>query len=312
MSATKPVGVLGGGRWGFALARAVQTAGHPVLLCTRRETSGAIDGIAQTTEIRDLGTQCKLILLAVPSSVARAVATVLGDVVDGSHMVVHGVRGLSDEGLLPLSEIVRQETPVRRVGAIGGPVVVDDLVRGQPAVIVAASRYPEVLEALRNAITSPVLRVSETHDLTGLEWASALVGALMVGLGYARASGVSAGLLAGAMTRGMHEAAKIGVAAGAEEHTFWGVAGFGDLMAAMGNMERPEVKFGESLATGTSADRARDGVETRMEAVELVPRVVAFARDHGMNVPVFAALEQVLLGRADKSTVLPALMSRGR
>ena len=157
-----------------------------------------------------------------------------------------------------------------------------------------------------------MLRVSETHDLTGLEWASALVGVLMVALGYARAAGVSAGLLAGLMTRGMHEAMKIGVAAGAEEHTFWGVAGFGDLMAAMGDMARPEVRFGEQLAAGDGAEHARHATETRIEAIDLVPRVVAFARDHGITTPVFSSVEQVLLGKADKSSVLPALMARTR
>ncbi len=310
MSTPRAVGVLGGGRWGFALAKAVQTAGHPVLVCTRREGTDGVPGVAVTTEVRDLGAQCTLILLAVPSSVARPVAALLGDVVDGSHMVVHGVRGLSDEGLLPLSEIVRQETPVRRVGALGGPVIVEDLMRANPAVIAVGSRYPEVLEALRNALSSPVLRVSETSDLTGLEWASALVGALMVALGYARVAGVSAGLLAGLMTRGLHEATRIGVAAGADEHTFWSVAGYGDLMAAMGRMDRPEVKFGEALATGDDAAHARNGTETRIEAVELVPRVVAFARERGLAVPVFSALEQVLLGHADKALVTTALMAR--
>jgi glycerol-3-phosphate dehydrogenase (NAD(P)+) len=312
MSSTRTIGVLGGGRWGFALAKAVQTAGHGALLCTRREHVTPVAGIEQTAEIADLGKRAKLILLAVPSSVARAVAGVLGDVTDGSHMIVHGVRGLSDEGLLPLTEIVRQETPVRRVGALGGPVVVDDLINAQPAVIAAASRYPEVLEAVRGALASPVLRVSETHDLTGLEWASALVGALMVALGYARAAGVSAGLLAGLMTRGMHEAMRIGVAAGAEEHTFWGVAGFGDLMAAMGNMARPEVRFGEQLASGIGAGEARRASEMRIEAVDLVPRLVAFAHDQRIAVPVFSALDRVLRGEADKASILPALMAPSR
>jgi glycerol-3-phosphate dehydrogenase (NAD(P)+) len=313
MSASKrTVGVLGGGRWGFALAKAAQTAGHGALVCTRRDRVTPVEGIEQTSEIADLGKRAQLILLAVPSNVARAVAGVLGDVTDGSHMIVHGVRGLSDEGLLPLSEIVRQETPVRRVGALGGPVVVDDLINAQPAVIAAASRYPEVLEAVRGALASPMLRVSETHDLTGLEWSSALVGALMVALGYARAAGVSAGLLAGLMTRGMHEAMRIGVAAGAEEHTFWGVAGFGDLMAAMGDTARPEVRFGERLFSGVDAGEARRANEMRIEAVELVPRLMAFARDQRLQIPVFAALDRVLKGEADKTSILPALMAPSR
>jgi glycerol-3-phosphate dehydrogenase (NAD(P)+) len=309
----KTVGVLGGGRWGVALARAAHVAGNDVLLCTRRAGEVHPEGARVTPEIADLGRHCTLILMAVPSTVVRPVATVLGDVVDGSHMVVHAVRGLSGEGLRPLSAVVRQETPVRRVGALGGPVLADELLAGRPGVIAVASRYPEVLAAVQRALGSPTLRVSETMDLTGLEWASALVGALLVGAGYARAVGVAGGLLAGLMTRAMHEAAHIGVAAGAEERTFYGVAGFGDLMAAMEQQEaRPEVRFGRALADGMSAAAAQEAVGMRVEALELVPRVVAFAHERGLNVPVFDALDAVIAGRANKDSVLPVLMSPAR
>jgi glycerol-3-phosphate dehydrogenase (NAD(P)+) len=303
------VGVLGGGQWGVALAHAAHVAGNDVLLCTRREPSTPLAGVSVTPELAQLGARTTLILMAVPSDVARSVAAGLGDVVDGRHMVVHAVRGLSGEGLLTLSAVVRQETPVRRVGALGGPVLADELLTGHPGVIAVASHYPEVLAAVQRALGSSLLRVSETTDLMGLEWASALVGALLVGAGYARAVGVSGGLLAGLMTRAMHEAAQIGVAAGAEQQTFFGVPGFGDLMAAMEQQEaRPEVRFGHALADGLSAAHARQKVGARIEAIDLVPRVVTFAREHGLHVPVFDALEAVIAGRANKATVLPALM----
>ncbi|HEY3449347.1 MAG TPA: NAD(P)-binding domain-containing protein, partial [Myxococcales bacterium] len=227
MSATgTTIGIMGGGRWGLALATAARAAGNAALICSRRdpELSGH-DGIEVTPDAKQLGQQCTLVLFAVPSGAARAAAASLGEAVDGRHFVVHAVRGLSDE--VPLSEILRQESAVRRVGAMAGPVLAEDLLGSQPAAMVAASRYPEVLEAVQHALGGPTLRVSETDDLVGLEWASALVGALLVGLGFARGVGLSPGLLAGLMTRGMHEAAGIGVAAGGHESTFFGLAGFG-------------------------------------------------------------------------------------
>ncbi|HEY3544479.1 MAG TPA: hypothetical protein VGK17_00135, partial [Propionicimonas sp.] len=129
-------------------------------------------------------------------------------------------------------------------------------------------------------------------------------------LGFARGVGLSPGLLAGLMTRGMHEAAGIGVAAGGHESTFFGLAGFGDLMAAMGQEHRPEVRFGLALASGASPAKALALVESRIEAVELVPRVIAFARERGVHAPVFGALASVLEGRADPGKVLSELMAR--
>lgn len=305
------VGVLGGGRWGDALAKAAITAGNSALQWTRRESERPPEGVELTTDLKDFARRVELILLAVPSSVARPVATALGDVVDGRHFVVHATRGLSEEGLLSISEIVRQETPVRRVGALAGPVLADQLLAAEPSVIAVGSRYREVLNAVQNGLGSPSLRVSETADLVGLEWSSALVGALLVSLGWARALGVHGGLLAGLMTRGMQEAARIGVAAGAEESTFYGVAGFGDILAAMDQRDaRPEVRFGRAIAEGTSVEAAKASVGVRIEAIELVPRVLAFARDRGIKAPLFGALGEVLEGVADKEGLVLRLMRR--
>jgi glycerol-3-phosphate dehydrogenase (NAD(P)+) len=150
--------------------------------------------------------------------------------------------------------------------------------------------------------------VYQTQDLTGLEWASALVGTAMVALGYGRAAGVSPALLAGLMTRAMHEAARVGVAAGAEERTFFGLAGFGDLMAAMGQVERTEVAFGHALGAGKTIEQARAAVGLRVEAIDLVPRVVEFAHERGVSAPILEALDAIVAGRIDRDEVLRRLM----
>lgn len=305
----RPVGVLGGGRWGVALARASRAAGRDVVLCTRREPEVPSDGIEVTADMAVLGRRAGLILVAVPSSAARVVLRALGDVVDGSHLIVHGVRGLSEGGLLPLSELVRQETPVRRVGALGGPVLAEDLLEGRPSVIATASRYVEVNEAVRDALAGPSLRVYTTADLTGLEWASAMMGVLMVALGYARGTGVSPALIAALMTRAVHETARVAAAAGADERTFFGLAGFGDLMAAMGQSDRPEVAFGRALAEGIAPESARRAMPHRIEAPDLVPRVVEFARNKGVSAPILEALDGLLSARLTKDEILRNLMT---
>jgi glycerol-3-phosphate dehydrogenase (NAD(P)+) len=303
------VGILGGGRWGFALARAAQLAGNRAVVCTRRDTADRPDGVEVTGEVPVLGARSTLIILAVPSSVARPVATTLGDSTSGAHYVVHAVRGLSSEGLLPISRVVRQETPVKRVGALAGPVLAQDLLEGRPSVIAVASHYPEVLDAVRAAIASPSLRVSTSDDLTGTEWASALVGAMLVGVGFAREVGVSEPLIAGLMVRALREAAKLGVAAGGVEKTFYGLAGIGDLMAAMAQQDaRPEVAFGRRLARGATAAQIAFEMGVRIEPIDLVPRVVAFARQRALETPVFEALAGVLAGKSDVTEITAALM----
>src|SRR5579884_3702542 len=228
------VGVIGGGTWGLALAAAAARTGGATLLLSRR-SGRPPSGVSPARDYADLASQARVILLAVPSGVARDVARSLGAYVDGRHFVVHGVRGLvprSDAGagagagaragaragagveeLATISDVIRDETPVRRVGALGGPVLASDLLAGRPSVMACGSRYPEVNRALRDAFSSPTLRLDATDDLLGLEWASALVGCLAIGVGYARGLDLGPGLIAAVITRAVAEAARLASAA---------------------------------------------------------------------------------------------------
>jgi glycerol-3-phosphate dehydrogenase (NAD(P)+) len=306
---TRPVvGVVGGGAWGIALAAAAARTGSTTLLLSRRSREQPLPaGVTAARDEADIGTHARLVILAVPSAVARDVARALGAHVDGSHFIVHGVRGLVrrpdavrpggvvEEGdLETISDIVRDETPVRRVGALGGPALASDLMAGSPSVMVGGSHYPEVTRALRDAFGSPSLRMFTTPDLRGLEWASALVGCLAIGVGYARGVGVGPGLLAALITRGVEEAGRLAAVAGGDERTLLGLAGYGDLLASISQTERPEVRVGEALARGESVTQAVAGVGQRVEAIELIARIAAWGASKGARFPVFDALREAV------------------
>jgi glycerol-3-phosphate dehydrogenase (NAD(P)+) len=249
------------------------------------------------------------VLLAVPSGVARAVARALGAHLDGRHFVVHGVRGLvpserSGDALETIAQIVRDETPVLRLGALGGPALASDLLAGRPSVMVCGSRYPEVNRALADAFASPALRLVATDDLLGLEWASALVGCLAIAVGYARGVGLGPGLAAAVITRAIEEAARLAAVAGGNERTLLGLAGYGDLLASIEQTERPEVLVGAALASGRTLDQALADARQRVEAVDVAARVVAWAEARGVNAPIFSALAgDILRGRGSRELV---------
>jgi glycerol-3-phosphate dehydrogenase (NAD(P)+) len=288
-----------------ALAAAAARAGSETLLFSRRDLDGALPrGVVRSSGFKEIGKKARLVILAVPSSVVAETARGLGDFIDGRHYVVHGIRGLSGEELTPVSDIVRRESPARRVGALGGPVLASDLLEGRPSVLVSGSSYPEVCSALLAAFVSPSLRVYTTSDLRGLEWASALVGCLAIGVGYAKGVGLGAGLIAAFISRGVQEAGRIAASAGGSDRTLLGLAGYGDLLASAEQEERPEVKLGASLAKGNSLDKALAAAALRVEAVDLIPRVVRFAESRGVRTPIFRALaDDVLTGRPKESIV---------
>jgi glycerol-3-phosphate dehydrogenase (NAD(P)+) len=306
------VAVIGGGPWGLALATAAARAGAKTWLYSRKERrrDGVLPaGVSQARDYREVSEVARLIILAVPSQTAGEVAYALGDSLDGRHFVVHGIRGLAKDTMAPLSELIRHESPVRRVGAIGGPVVAEDLAAGRPSVMVVGSAYPEVRKAVSDAFVTPTLRLYETDDLRGLEWASALVGCLMIGVGYAKASGFGAGLVAAFISRGVQEAGRIAAAAGGDERTLLGLAGYGDLLASVEQPGRPEIVLGTALAAGKTLDQAKDEAKLRIEALDLIPRVAEWAVTHKVKAPIFNALANGILAAAPVTEVVHQLMT---
>lgn len=309
MSSTRNVSIIGGGTWGLALASAAARAESDVVVLTRRDLDGKLPrGVRVVREMSEAAKHGRLVVLAVPSSACRAVARDLGDHVDGSHYVVHGVRGLEGDDLATISDVIRAESPVRRTGALGGPALAQDLLAGTPSVLVVGSRFPEVLEAVTTAFGSQTLRVYPTSDIRGLEWASALVGCLTIAVGYAQAMKTSPGLVAALISRSIGEASRIAAAAGGEERTLLGLAGYGDLLASISQTERPEVIVGTALARGQSREEAARATQLRVEAVDLVPRVADWAERNGVRAPIFRALAAGVQGRRPDS-ILNELMT---
>jgi glycerol-3-phosphate dehydrogenase (NAD(P)+) len=301
------IGVIGGGPWGVALARSAARSRGKVTLCTRRgqditDTHFTITGdLAETAK-------SKLVVIAVPSSVVRVVLRELGDHIDGSHMLVHGIRGL-DEHLMAVSDIMREETPARRIGALGGPVQADELHRGLPSAMVCGSHFPEVIAAVTQAFQHSSLRVYGTPDVHGLEWASAMVGCLAIGVGYAKEAGAGPGLLAALISRGVDEAARITAAAGCEERTMLGLGGYGDLLASIALDNRPEVIVGKALAHGKSVEEAIAEAKLRVEAIPLVPRIVTFAKERKVGCTTFQVIADVLKGGVKAPAMLERLFA---
>ncbi|HSN21151.1 MAG TPA: hypothetical protein VLS49_10770, partial [Usitatibacter sp.] len=166
--------------------------------------------------------------------------------------------------------------------------------------------------AVHAAFNCRTLRCYTTHDLRGLEWGSALVGCLAIGIGYAQALDMSPGLVAAVISRSIEEASRIVAAAGGEDRTMLGLAGYGDLLACIAQKERPEVRVGAALAKGLSLEKAVKSADLRVEAVELIPRVNAWADEHHVRAPIFAALRRLVYGESSPEKLIEDLMTYDR
>ncbi|MFZ1863680.1 MAG: NAD(P)-binding domain-containing protein [Polyangiales bacterium] len=305
---TLQIAVVGAGGFGRALAQASARHGHSVILWSRQHRD-LPDPIRTSTDLADVR-DSELIFLAVPARHAAGAAEQLGEVVDGRHLMVHVSRGLVGPDLQTVTEVIREKTVCRRIGALAGPVVAEALAQGRPSGAILGTGFPELVSMVREALGGSALRVYHTADVVGVELASATVGFLTVVLGYAQESGAEPGTLAVLATRGMVEIARIGQTLGAEESTFMGLAGLGDLIAAVAGDQRPEFRLGRALARGADLTTAVRELGAYVEGIEVAHHMIEHARRLGLQTPISSTFMGVVEGRLRPEDAIQALMER--
>jgi glycerol-3-phosphate dehydrogenase (NAD(P)+) len=305
----RTVGILGGGAFGLALMSAAVRANSKVVLYTRRAGRVDIEGVRATSSLAEVA-RCELLILAVPAVHADALLSELAAQVDGSHLMVHVSRGLVDDRLNPMSHLIRRRTPIRRSGALAGPLTVGALGAGEPIAAIVGSDFPEVVRGLRDTLGSGRLRLYGTSDMLGVELASSLTGMLLFTLGLAKGLELSAATQGVLATRGLAEITRVGEALGGRPETFTGLAGVGDLMAALAGEPRPEMGAGLAVAAGVDPREAlaRSAVHVESDVVAL--RVAKLADSLRVATPIASTVAELLGGKLQPSEAIELLMSR--
>jgi glycerol-3-phosphate dehydrogenase (NAD(P)+) len=303
------VAVVGGGPWGLALASCAARAGRRTLLASRREVNVCPTGIELCRFPAEAISQVRLVILAIPSSAVSEALDGMRETLTAEHIVIHGARGLVGPSLGTVTDVVREQTRVVDVGALGGPALAADLLSGAASVIVCGTTGDKVGHAFVQGFAAPSLRIYTTNDLRGVEWSSALVGCLAMIVGYAQHVGLGAGSVAALVTRGVQEVSRMVAAAGGAPQTPLGLAGLGDVLACVSARDRPEVRLGAALATGMTVEDAARTVAQNVEGVNLLPRVVEWARTHKLRVPIFSSMADRVFRGVAVDEVVSELMS---
>lgn len=302
------IGVVGAGGFGRAIAQASARHGHEVIVWSRRDRA-LPDPIRISTDIKSIR-DCDLIFMAVPARHAVEVAQQLGEVVDGRHLIVHISRGLIGPELKTITTVIREKTVCRRLGALAGPLLADALAEGRPSGAILGTRFPEVTKMVREALGGSELRIYDTPDVVGVELASATVGFLTVVLAYAQEVGAGPSTLAVLATRGMVEVSRIGQTLGAKESTFMGLAGLGDLIAAVAGDDRPEFRLGRALAQGAKLTSAVGEAGAYVEGIAVARHLMEHARRLGLPTPISSTFVAVTEGGMSSDDAIEALMER--
>jgi len=325
------IAVLGAGAWGTALAINAG-AHHEVTLWARdadqadrmqreRVNTRYLPGLPFTDGLRMsaqpvgdwLATQ-DLVVLGSPMSALRGMLTQLAPVLKDQVPVACLCKGFeaSQNGVGCMAHEVRaQVAPQLRGGALSGPSFAQEVARGMPTALVAASPFADVRDAMVHGFHSPSLRVYANDDIVGVEVGGAVKNVLAIATGLC--DGLQLGLNARAalITRGLAEITRLGVALGAKAETFMGLSGLGDLvLTATGDLSRNR-KVGLALAQGMTLQQAVDSLGHVAEGVYCARTVVQRAKHLGVDMPIAQAVVALLDAEITSAQAVALLMGRG-
>lgn len=328
--------VIGGGAWGTAVAISAcrnPVAQHDVTLWVRDPAQGAamrqdrenqryLPGVSLPPGLQissqALSEQLALLEsrdLVIVASPMAGLRGLLAHIQDSSAAVAWLCKGFeasigTEPGLLG-HEIQHQVAPRLRVGVLSGPSFAQEVARGQPTALVAASALADVREALVAAFHGPTLRVYANDDVVGVEVGGAVKNVLSIATGLC--DGLELGLNARAalITRGLAEMTRLGVALGARPETFMGLSGLGDLvLTATGDLSRNR-RVGMAMARGHTLQQAIESLGHVAEGVYSARTVVQRAQSLGVAMPIAHSVVDLLDGRLRADQAVAQLMGRG-
>jgi glycerol-3-phosphate dehydrogenase (NAD(P)+) len=332
----KPVGIIGAGNFGSAIANIIALQGKVLLyardekvvkhILNKRDNRGhkMHKNVLPTGDLAYLTSQCDVIFPIVPSAHFRSMMRKLSPYLSPTHILIHGTKGLdiklakgetlesasklSRQQVKTMSEVIREESVVVRVGCLAGPNLSKELAQRQPGATVIASPFQEVIQIGKRLLRNDRFQVYENNDLVGVELAGVLKNIMAIasgalsGLGYGENA---KGLL---ISRGAVEMIYLGRALGGNVKAFLGVAGIGDLVTTCNSPMSRNFTVGYRLAKGENLKDILDDMEEVAEGVNTVMIIKKCADYYGVRAPITETLYRVLNGTLTVERAVQYLM----
>lgn len=332
----KWIGVIGVGSFGTAIANMLAEK-NPVMVYARKEevvqeinTNHTAQGKPLNPEIKgtfdpqEICETCDIIFMMVSSSGFQEVTKTFAPFLLPYHLIIHGTKGLclnlgqgetlesvhkiQRSQILTMSEVILQETVVVRVGCLAGPNLSKELVKGQPAATVIASKYNEVILEGQSLLRSEKFQVYGNSDIIGVELSGVLKNIIAI------AAGALAGLELGEnakgllISRGMVEMVHLSNALGGSVKSVIGLAGIGDLVTTCNSVDSRNFTVGYRLAKGEKLPEIMADMEEVAEGINTIRIIKAFLETADLRAPITEYLYRVLFEDFDIKEALQFLM----
>lgn len=317
---SKPIGVIGAGSFGTAIAK-ILGENNDVYIFSRKKA--IVDGINLTHSVGDISLPvkvkaissleqiaavCDVIFPIVPSEHFRSMCQSLAKHIKPYHLIIHGTKGLdvSDYNIQKdnhplqrskvhtMSEIIVQETSTYRVGCLSGPNLAREIHAGKPTATVIASSFDEVIDTAKKVLDSKNFTVFGTNDILGAEMAGAFKNAIAIGSGILGGLELGKNIQSILITRGIREMIFLAKAMGGDIKTFFGTAGIGDLVATATSMDSRNYTFGNRIGKGEKTSDIKKDMKELAEGVRTVKIMNSLADYYGLRLPIIKMIHSVV------------------
>lgn len=318
----KPVGVIGAGNFGSAIAN-ILSSQTKVLLYARdeevvkhiqekRENRGHSfnENVTPINDMAYLAKHCDIIFPIVPSAHFRGMMKNLSPHLHPYHILIHGTKGfdmrlpegqtiesmklLSRDHVKTMSEVIKEESVVVRVGCLAGPNLSKELALRQPSATVVASPFQEVIQIGKKLLRNDRFQVYGNNDLVGVEMAGVLKNIIAIASGALNGLGFGENAKGLLISRGAVEMIYLGKALGGNIKAFLGLAGIGDLVTTCNSPMSRNFTVGYRLAKGESLQQILEGMHEVAEGVNTIRIVKKCADYYKVRAPITDRLYKVL------------------
>lgn len=336
LSDDKPVGVIGAGNFGSAVANLLALQ-RKVLLYARdpktidhilkhRENRGHVmhPNVHPTSDLDEVADACDIIFPIVPSSHFRSMMQRLSNHLRPYHILIHGTKGfdlqlppgttindvetLDRSQVKTMSEVILEESVVVRVGCLAGPNLSRELAEGHPAATVVASQFNEVIQMGKRLLRNDRFQVYGNNDLVGVELAGVLKNIIAIASGALSGMGYGENARGLLISRGVIEMIYLGRALGGDLRAFLGLAGIGDLVTTCNSSLSRNFQVGFKLAQGIPLPDILAGMDEIAEGVDTVRIVKKCADYYRVRAPITSILYKVLFENMTVNDALQYLM----
>ena len=322
------ISVLGTGSWGSAIGDLLNQNGHEVIMWQRdAEKVKAMevdrkhpffvdltfsDEVKFTTDLDSAIKGSQLLIVAVPSHSVRELVSRAVEFIEDNVIIVNITKGLELDTLLTMSSVISEETVGKNVSIVSlyGPSHAEEVVRKIPTTLVAASTEENASKKVQNIFSSRVLRVYTNTDILGLELGGSIKNVIAIAAGICDGIGFGDNTKAAILTRGIAEMTRLGVALGAQEKTFAGLSGIGDLFVTCSSKHSRNRYVGEEIGKGRKIDEILSEMKMVAEGVKTAKSVFQLCQKHNVDMPISCAVYNVLYNNKDPLESVSELMNR--